>query len=93
MSTKQLRYEFSRVCDYFNFVGAADGVGFTVYRLCGCGGVLAKINVHILYLGSDQRVQPLDRFIVRYEAVHPIHVQHDLTESWRERAEEEMAFG
>lgn len=35
------------------------------------------------YLGSNQRVKPLDRFIVRYEAVHPVHVQHYLTKSWR----------
>lgn len=46
------------------------------------------MNVHILYLGSDQGVKPLDRFIVRYEAVHPIHIQHYLTESWKERNKE-----
>lgn len=34
-----------------------------------------------LYLGSDQGVEPLDRFSVRYEAVHPIHEEHDLTKS------------
>lgn len=58
--------------------------------------VEVKINVHILYLGSDQGVKPLDRFIVRYEAIHPIHIQHYLTESWKGREREtkkEMGFG
>lgn len=39
----------------------------------------------IYYLGSNQSVEPLDRFTVWYEAVHPVHIQHDLTESWRGR--------
>lgn len=51
------------------------------------------IHSHILYLGSHQGVKPLDCFIVRYEAVHPIHIQHDLTESWREKERDRKKRG
>lgn len=56
-------------------------VDFTVLLLCR---LWWKFNVHILYLGPDQGVKPLDCFIVRYEAVHPVHIQHYLTEGWRD---------
>lgn len=49
-------------------------------------------NVTILYLGSHQGVKPLHRFIVSYEAVHPVHIQHNLTESWRETERERWAL-
>lgn len=47
--------------------------------------VVVKVNAQFPYLGSDQSVQPLHCFTVGYEAVHPVHVQHDLTQSWTER--------
>lgn len=53
-----------------------------LYLMCE---VVVKMNAQIPCLGSNQSVQPLHRFTVRYEAVHPVHVQHDLTQSWTER--------
>lgn len=48
---------------------------------------LVKINICFYYLGSDQGIKPLDSFTVRYEAVHPIYIQHNLTESWEREKE------
>lgn len=47
--------------------------------------IVVWANARIPYLRSRQGVQPLDRFIVGYEAVHPVHVQHYLTKSYRGR--------
>lgn len=43
--------------------------------------IVVWANARVPYLRSRQGVQPLDRFIVGYEAVHPVHVQHYLTKS------------
>lgn len=45
--------------------------------------IVVWANARVPYLRSRQGVQPLDRFIVGYEAVHPVHVQHYLTKSCR----------
>lgn len=47
--------------------------------------IMVWANARVPYLRSRQSVQPLDRFIVGYEAVHPVHVQHYLTKSYRGR--------
>lgn len=74
--------------DYFSFVSAQMGL------LGWFHSISTVFNVHILYLGSNQGVKPLDRLIVRYEPVHPVHIKHYLTEGCREKdTEREMWFG
>lgn len=36
--------------------------------------IMVWANARVPYLRSRQGVQPLDRFIVGYEAIHSIHV-------------------
>lgn len=57
------------------------GLPGLLYSIPNVQAAVKRIYVHFPYLGSNQGVQPLDRFIVRYEAVHPIHIQHYLTKS------------
>lgn len=61
---------------HFKFVRPQMGLLSLCYSLSD-----VQIVVCVPYLRSRQGVQPLDRFIVGYDAVHPIHVQHYLTKS------------
>lgn len=75
---------FFKTCGHFKFVRPQMGLLSLCYSLSDVQ-IAVWANACVPYLRSRQGVQPLDRFIVGYEAVHPVHVQHYLTKSYRRR--------